>query len=124
MLRAARKRAREQNVPFGISLEDIVIPDVCPALGMKLKFHEKQSQDNSPTLDKIIPKLGYVQGNIAVLSKRANWLKNNASEQEMRQIADWLAKIQGELMAQQGNAEGSLPIPGIPYTPYVPQPRT
>lgn len=24
---------------------------------------------------------------------------------------------------QQGNAQGSLPIPGIPFTPYVPQPR-
>jgi hypothetical protein len=24
-------------------------------------------------------------------------------------------------MAHQGNAEGSLPIPGVPYTPYVPQ---
>lgn len=24
-------------------------------------------------------------------------------------------------MVQQGNAEGSLPIPGVPWTPYVPQ---
>ena len=95
MLTAARARAKTQNVPFNITIEDIVVPEYCPVLGIKLEFNVNLSKDNSPTLDKIIPELGYIKGNIAVISKRANTIKSNASYEEIQKLLDWLGKVNG-----------------------------
>jgi hypothetical protein len=46
----------------------------------------------SPTLDKIIPELGYVRGNIAVISHRANRIKSDATLAEVLKLAAWLEK--------------------------------
>ena len=92
MLWNARQRAKEFGVPFDLTKEDIVIPERCPLLGVKLRVADGQVDDNSPTLDRIIPWLGYVRGNVVVVSWRANRIKNDASAAELRQIADWLDK--------------------------------
>jgi len=92
MLRAARKRSKESNVPFALTREDIVIPKGCPVLGIKLQLFGKRGSPHSPTLDRTIPSLGYVQGNVSVISHRANRIKTDASLAELRKVCDWLAK--------------------------------
>lgn len=47
-------------------------------------------RDNSPSLDKLIPDLGYVKGNVAVISWRANRFKSDGTLEEIRMIADWM----------------------------------
>lgn len=85
---SAKKRATKQNVPFNIEVEDIVIPDTCPLLGIKLEFNGSvNNRDSSPSLDRKNPALGYVKGNIAVISYRANRIKNNASAAEIKLLA-------------------------------------
>lgn len=79
MVRAAKGRAKKQGVPFDITVEDIVIPEKCPALGIPLNWNIGRGKDDSPSLDKIIPNRGYVKGNVAVISARANKIKHNAS---------------------------------------------
>lgn len=86
MLVHARIRARRSGVPFDIDAEDIVIPKVCPVLGIVLMKRDvgiKGSCDASPTLDRIFPELGYVKGNVRVISHRANRAKNNLSLEEL-----------------------------------------
>ncbi len=49
------------------------------------------SHPDSPSVDKLIPALGYVKGNVAVISRRANQIKSDCtSGDELRQVADWL----------------------------------
>ena len=48
---------------------------------------------SSPSLDRIIPSLGYVKGNIRVISFRANTLKNNATLSELELILEDAKKI-------------------------------
>lgn len=89
----AKARAREQNVPFNLEVSDIKIPKVCPVIGVKLeKSSDGKIQRNSPTLDKIIIKKGYVKGNIQVLSNRANFLKNNGTLKEFEKILEYIKK--------------------------------
>jgi hypothetical protein len=85
LLQNARGRARRENLPFNLTLADITIPEVCPVLGIPLR-HGSKIQDNSPTLDRIIPNLGYTSGNVWVISNRANKLKSDASLAELEQI--------------------------------------
>lgn len=92
--RLAKRRCKKSGVPFDITSKDIVVPEVCPILGIKLEFGEMQDRDSSPSLDRIIPELGYVVGNIAVISFKANRIKNHGSSDEHRKIADWMDSFQ------------------------------
>ena len=78
----AKDRANTLNLPFTITKDDIVIPEFCPVLGLKMSFSGMKERSTSPSLDKIIPELGYVPGNIAIISHRANLLKNNGTFEE------------------------------------------
>ena len=92
MVRAAKTRAAIAKVPFSLTADDIVIPHVCPALGIPLIVGQEQATDNSPSLDRVLPLLGYVAGNVIVISNRANRIKNNATIPELRAIADFFEK--------------------------------
>lgn len=90
LLNGARQRAAKAGIPFDLTLADITIPATCPALGIPLVVGRGKVSDGSPTLDRIVPSLGYVRGNIAVLSLRANRIKNDATADELEQVLNWL----------------------------------
>lgn len=92
MLTSARQRAKRDNVPFDLSPDDIIIPDVCPVFGHPFEFGTRRNHKWAPTLDKRIPELGYVKGNYAVISHRANMLKGNATFEELKQLVAYLEK--------------------------------
>lgn len=87
MFSGARIRARKENLPFNLDISDIILPEYCPILGLKLEFNSGASKDNSYSLDKIIPSKGYVKGNIKVISKLANTMKQNASIELLEKFA-------------------------------------
>ena len=90
LVQSARNRAKKYNLPFDITHEDVVIPEFCPYLGIKLVPFSEWS---SPSLDKIIPELGYVKGNIQVISTKANTMKNNATQDELVRFAESVLKM-------------------------------
>lgn len=92
MLQNARYRAKKLGLPFNLTIDDIVIPEVCPILGLALKISDTHVAANSPSLDKIIPQLGYVKNNIIVISHKANTMKNNATLEELEKLVEWLKK--------------------------------
>lgn len=87
----ARKRAAKLGLPFNIEPSDISVPDLCPVLGIQLGTG---ARDNAPSLDRVIPALGYVVGNIRVISFRANRIKSDATPAEIRRV---LAYCKGEI---------------------------
>lgn len=78
MIRSARSRSLKLNIPFNITIDDIIIPKFCPILGIELSHSEDRKNGNmsSPSIDRINPSKGYIKGNIIVISCRANSLKN------------------------------------------------
>jgi hypothetical protein len=94
MFRAARCRALRDGIPFTILPEDIVIPEFCPVLGLRLERAKGKATASSPSLDKIIPSLGYVRGNIWVISHRANTLKHDATLEELEKLVIALRNLQ------------------------------
>lgn len=81
-----RARAAEKCLDFDLELEDIVIPDICPCLGIEIIPGTNYGQDNSPSVDRIDPSKGYTKDNIWVISHKANRIKNNATIQELKSI--------------------------------------
>lgn len=91
MWKAARTRAKAKNIPFDITVEDIgQVPSTCPILNIPLKAGAKSN--NSPSLDRIIPSLGYVKGNIWIISSLANSIKGSKSLEDLRQNHEVLSK--------------------------------
>lgn len=92
----ARRRAKYAGLPFALTNQYVydMLPDVCPALGVPLVFAGTGgvALPGSASIDKIRPELGYVPGNIAILSYRANVIKSDASAAEILRVAEWLAK--------------------------------
>jgi hypothetical protein len=85
----AKGRAKEQGLPFTIKGSDIVVPNYCPILGIPIFSSKVKSTDHSPSLDRIVGELGYVPGNVQVISMRANTLKNNATLKELKELMRW-----------------------------------
>lgn len=96
ILKNAQYRAKRDGLPFYIKIEDVVIPEICPVLGIRLEFSPgpggRGFGDSSPSLDKIVPSLGYVPGNIRVISYRANSLKKDATADELRAVLDYVER--------------------------------
>jgi hypothetical protein len=95
MIERTRGRARQGSIPFDISVDDIAIPEMCPVLGIPIacRVGAKGPQDASPSIDRIDPRLGYVRGNVRVISHRANTLKNNASLEELELVLADLRRL-------------------------------
>ena len=96
-IRDAKKRAEKFNVDFNLTEEYVksIYPKdgKCPALGIKLK---KLDGSNAPSLDRITPKLGYVEDNVQWVSKLANQIMSNATPEQVIQVGQYFKKITEE----------------------------
>jgi hypothetical protein len=79
------------GLPFSLTKNDIVIPTHCPVLGIPLKHGVGRNGMHlgSPTIDRLTPDLGYVPGNILVVSYLANSIKSEATPAQIRAVADF-----------------------------------
>jgi hypothetical protein len=93
MVIRAKVRARQKGLDFNISEADVVIPKRCPVLGIPLRLGEGAPTDNSPELDRINNKKGYTKGNIMVISRKANRIKNDCTPKELMRIAQFYASL-------------------------------
>lgn len=92
---SAKARAKKRGIFFSLSIADVenAIPKdrKCPILEIPLNIEKSRPTKNSMSLDRIIPSRGYVPGNIAIISYKANTIKNDQTDPEVfRKIADWL----------------------------------
>ncbi len=93
MLWSARERAKKFGVAFSIDESDIAVPDYCPVLGIRLQKGKVGDCDTAPSLDRINPKRGYVPGNVAVISRRANRFKSDASVADVERVLAWMKSV-------------------------------
>jgi len=95
ILSRVKSRAKKNEIPFDLTIEDIVIPTECPILGIPLEFNQGRQGyfANSPSVDRIDPKKGYTKGNVRVISARANLLKNDATSAELTLILEDLRAL-------------------------------
>ncbi len=86
LLAKARQRAIASGIDLNIEESDINIPEICPVLKEPLIANTRYA----PSLDRIDPSKGYVKGNVQVISRRANTMKNDANVKDLKMFADWV----------------------------------
>ena len=97
-LHGARARAKEKELPINIDIEYLrdIWPedDKCPALDIKFRQGNNGiSVDSSPSLDRIVPKLGYIKGNVQWISKLANQIMSSATPDQVIQVGNYFKQI-------------------------------
>jgi hypothetical protein len=90
---AAKDRSKKLGLEFNLDKNDIVIPEICPAFKQPFVVGDN---DLCPSVDRIDATRGYVKGNIAVISFRANRLKNNATLEELESLVNYLREQKGK----------------------------
>lgn len=98
--RDARNRAKKKSVPFELTIDDIfnITPDECPVFGTSFAFvGNGHAQPESATLDRIKSELGYVKGNIVVISAKANRIKNEYRPKDLYIVADFFWELEKPL---------------------------
>tara|TARA_R110000851_G_C12749598_1_gene531834 strand:- start:16 stop:570 length:555 start_codon:yes stop_codon:yes gene_type:complete len=94
----AKTRAKAQNLPFDITVQDIkdIWPkdNICPVLGIPFTFGVHEHKNYSAcSLDKIIPSKGYVKGNIQIVSALANQIMSSATPEQVLQVGHYFKKL-------------------------------
>lgn len=89
-LRQKKRAATYSKWSFDLEFEDLDWPDVCPVLGIELDYFNETMCDNSVSFDRIDSTKGYVKGNVAIISWRANRIKNDGTAEEHKAIYVYL----------------------------------
>ena len=89
-----KTRSKAKGIPCDIDADYLIsiMPTHCPVLGVKLEHrtNNKANEPNSPQVDRIVPELGYVRGNVQIISRRANGIKSDASIEEIKMVVKFL----------------------------------
>lgn len=94
LLKNAKARATQKELPFDITEEDIILPEICPVF--KRPF-DRNDRRTGYSLDRITPELGYVKGNIQVISQLANAMKWDSTPSERLLFAEWILSTEREV---------------------------
>lgn len=97
----ARKRAKEKGLEFTIEPRHIIVPDICPISLVAMERNRGKLGPNSYSLDRIDSSKGYIPGNVAVISFKANQIKNNFSLEELERL---LIYMKGEVSSVEFSA--------------------
>ena len=57
-------------------------------------------KDDSPSLDRFYPSLGYVPGNVFLICMRCNVLKRDATRQELETVVAWMKKVKNQMVCK------------------------
>ena len=91
-LKRSKNRAEKNNLAFDLTLNYLheIFPKdfLCPVFKTKMQWGGDKS--TSPSLDRILPDIGYIKGNVAFISDNANTLKLHRSPDVLRKIADFV----------------------------------
>jgi dUTP pyrophosphatase len=94
-----RSECKESGIPFDICLYDLLKIyeqqcGLCAYGGIMLEFGTNSLR--SAFIERVDPEIGYVKGNIILVSKAMNWTKNNASLDDflefLLEISEWTTR--------------------------------
>ena len=90
-----RAKAKGKGVPFNLTQKylESIWTGVCPVYGTEINIRGDRGVHDTAELDRFIPELGYVKGNVTFLSRRANAHKNDMSLEEVEKLKLWMEKV-------------------------------
>ena len=95
LLKHAKARAVQKQIDFTLVESDIVLPDVCPILGLPF---DRGTRKYGYSLDRKDPNKGYTKDNVWVISQIANAMKWDSTHEERILFAKWVLSLEGGVL--------------------------
>jgi len=100
MLSNAKIRAKKKGLDFNLTSEYLkeIFPkdNKCPITGIHFQFGYKNdnkiNKNYSPSLDRIVPSIGYVKGNVIIICDLMNRMKQDSSFDDMEKFFKYYLK--------------------------------
>ena len=95
LFRAARSRAKGRGIDFSITPFDLSMNNgVCPCCNREMFIDEEPlgpgGRPHSPSIDRFVPALGYVPGNVSIICWSCNDIKSKATLEELKAVVRWM----------------------------------
>lgn len=94
--RRLKLRAKQNNIPFDLTEEHLVEiwTGTCAIFNTPLcmPYSTKHQDPNKATIDKILPELGYIKGNVQWVSNKANIIKSFGTIEEHEAIVSYMKR--------------------------------
>lgn len=84
---SAKNRCKKNGKEFSLKLEDLIVPEYCPILGIKLNKENHTMSPDSPSIDRIDNTKTYTRENCWIISNQANTFKNNSTCEQLIRLA-------------------------------------
>jgi hypothetical protein len=106
LLADSKRRAKKKNLPHDLDIKYLrsIATEYCPYQNVKLRWADDSIDENfgtcsanSPSIDRIDDKKGYVRGNVVIVSHRANAIKRDATEQELIELGLRIAQFKMQM---------------------------
>ena len=109
MIRNIKHSAKRRNLDFDLDYKDIILPKYCPLLNIELNYTNYTTHKflglgeeyvdlgfNAATkasIDRVDNNKGYVKGNILIISRLANAMKNEANFEQLETFSKNIIKV-------------------------------
>jgi hypothetical protein len=94
---SARARALDKGIEFSLTREYIMnlCDDKCPVFNTPFIYNGNKIQNSqSPSIDRIDITKGYIEGNVVIISMKANAIKNAYKADDIAKVAKWLKGVE------------------------------
>lgn len=96
-----KNKSKKKNVDFNLTSNFLkkIFPknNKCPVTGFDFQFgyknFGKRNKDFAPSLDRIIPEKGYVEGNVIVICDIANRIKSDSTFEILEKVYKFYKKL-------------------------------
>lgn len=101
MLAGMKERAVARNLPIDLKFFTVPVLTIwiannqrCSCCGVEFDVRDRSvaNRDRTQSVDRIIPELGYVRGNVAIICWRCNNLKRDATADELQAVVNWMRR--------------------------------
>jgi len=87
--------AKTRKIPYDLTPEFLkgIWTGFCPVSGEEIFIstsNAERTKENAAEIDRFIPELGYVKGNVTWVSRKFNRKKLDSSLEELKQLVSWL----------------------------------
>jgi hypothetical protein len=93
LLWRAKERSKRLGLACNITIDDIIIPEVCPLLNIPFKYGSTHDKWHTYSIDRIDNNYGYIKGNIQIITYLANTMKSMATKEQLITFSKNILKL-------------------------------
>lgn len=96
LINCTKQSAKLKGLEHNIDEKDLDLPELCPLLGIPIDYTAGNGKTMlKPSIDRINPNLGYIKGNVELISSLANTMKSKATPEQLVFFAKEILKRYG-----------------------------